>query len=109
MVGTFLVHQETQNEERTVKPIAGAALASVFTQLPDLLEPAVHPNHRQFFHSIAFSCMVSFFAYQLYRWEPDDNFEKVVRFALLVGCGAYLFHLSMDAFTPRSLPLVGKI
>ena len=35
--------------------------------LPDLLEPALHPNHRQFFHGVLFAAGVSIALYKLYQ------------------------------------------
>lgn len=77
--------------------------------LPDLVEPAHHPHHRQFFHSVAFAALLGYLGYKLYRWKPDEQWQQVVRMLGLVAIGAYLVHLSMDAVTPKSLPLVGRI
>lgn len=84
---------------------SGAALG----KLPDLIEPAVHPHHRQFFHSVVVAAGLVAGMRKLYQWAPDDDFEKLVRAFLLVGGAAYLSHLALDALTSRSLPLVGKI
>lgn len=74
-----------------------------------MLEPASHPNHRQFFHSLAFAGVLGMAAHKLYTWEPDNSFDEATRFVLLVGVGAYLIHLLLDAGTPKSLPLIGKL
>ena len=107
--GAILGNHETENGERSTKPLIGAALGAVLTNFPDLLEPAVHPHHRQFFHSVAFCCLVGWGAYYLYKWEPDEEWKKTIRFALLVGGGALLIHMALDAITKRSLPLIGKV
>lgn len=44
---------DAQAGKLTFKPIVGAGLAVLLTNLPDQMEPATHPNHRQFFHSVA--------------------------------------------------------
>ena len=108
-IGAILGNQETRNRERSPKPLIGAALGVALTNIPDLLEPAVHPHHRQFFHSVAFCCLVGWGTYELYKWDPDEEWKKVIRFALLVGGGALIIHLALDAITKRSLPLIGKV
>jgi len=108
-IGVILGHLEGTNKEPSPKPLIGAGLAALLTNLPDLLEPALHPQHRQFFHRVAFVGLIGLAGYKLYTWEPDDDWERVLRFLLLVGCGAVLVHLAVDALTKRSLPWVGKI
>lgn len=97
----------TDNPDRETSvhhPLAAGAIGAALGKLPDLIEPAVHTHHRQFFHSVVVAGMR-----KLYQWAPDDGFEKLVRAFLLVGGAAYLSHLALDALTSRSLPLVGKI
>lgn len=107
-VGSACFYAESHQSQRTAKPLLGAALSAVLTNLPDMLEPASHPNHRQFFHSLAFAGVLGMAAHKLYTWEPDNSFDEATRFVLLVGVGAYLIHLLLDAGTPKSLPLIGK-
>jgi len=90
-------------------PFVAGALASVFTNLPDLIEPATNPNHRQFFHSVAFAGAISYGLKCAYDWEPDSNQKRMLRHMLLILGGAYLTHLALDAFTRKSLPLLGKL
>lgn len=108
VVGTACFYSEPNQQEKSGKPLAGTALAAVFTNLPDVFEPALHPNHRQFFHSWAFAGILGLTAHKIYKWEPDNSFDASVRFVLLVGSAAYLLHLFLDAGTPKSLPLIGK-
>jgi inner membrane protein len=77
---------------------AGAAIAA----LPDLLEPAHHPNHRSLFHSICCGEVLAYGAFGKHseRWRDDD------RHAVRVGAVAYLSHLFLDAGTPKSLPFI---
>lgn len=107
-VSGTLVHLE-HGGKQTGMPLIGGALAAFLTNLPDMLEPAAHPNHCQFFHSLAFAAAVGLGWRKLYLWQPEDEAQKLLRFALQVGCAAYLVHLSLDASTSRSLPIVGKI
>lgn len=109
LVGGFLLAQENQQGKTTLAPIGGSLLASICTNLPDILEPAIHPHHRQFFHSFAFATIVGGGMYKLYQWEPKTEMEKLQKFCLMIAGSAYLIHLAMDACTKRSLPLLGKI
>lgn len=102
-------HSETKNGVSAWKPLASAAAAAGLGSLPDLLEPAIHPNHRQFFHSIIFAGLVGYGVYKAYKWRPKDTGDQLLRWVLLIAGGAYLTHLAMDAVTSKSLPLVGKI
>jgi inner membrane protein len=89
-------------------PFVAAGLGAGFGTLPDILEPAFHPNHRQFFHSVAFGMLVGLGLYKTYQWAPDSTLGEVFRAVALVGGTAYLVHLLMDATTTKSLPLMGK-
>lgn len=52
-------------QRREDRPVDGTSLAvgaaaACLPSLPDFLEPAVHPSHRQFFHSVTFAVALSF-------------------------------------------------
>ena len=92
-------------------PVDGAALAmgaaaACLPSLPDWVEPAVHPNHRRFFHSVAFGAGIAYAMRRAYMWETEEPWQRVARLAILVGGAAYLAHLVRDAFTAKSLPLI---
>ncbi len=108
-VGTDLGWSEKHCGEQSAKPIAGAVLAGGLTKLPDILEPARHPHHRQFFHSLAFAGLLGWGASKVYEWQPEHPVDKAIRFVLLVGAASYMVHLALDACTSKSLPLLGKI
>jgi len=108
-VGTALAHAEYNSNEKTMRPVVGALLATGTTNLPDLIEPAAHPNHRQFFHSVAFAGILGWGAYKVYEWEPEHPVDKAIRFVLLVGAAGYLIHLALDACSAKSLPIIGKV
>jgi membrane-bound metal-dependent hydrolase YbcI (DUF457 family) len=77
--------------------------------LPDLLEPATSPHHRQFFHSVAFATILATGMKKLYHWQPQTPGDVHMRKILFsVGFG-YLAHLGADATTTMSIPLVGKL
>lgn len=104
--GTVARHQYVNNGEVDWKPVGAALLAGKLGSLPDMLEPAFHPNHRGFFHSVTFLAGVGYGGYRLYKWEPEDDFGKLLRWMGMVTCGAIGVHLLMDATTRKSLPLI---
>lgn len=108
-VGIACFAVERERLHRSERPVMGAILAAGFTKLPDMLEPAVHPNHRQFFHSVTFAGMLGLVAHKVYHWRPDNPKDETVRFISLVCMSAYFIHLLLDAGTPKSLPLIGKL
>ena len=63
---------ENNQEEPTAKPLVAGSLAWLAGTLPDILEPARHPNHRQFFHSLAFAGLVGHGVYKAWKWEPGE-------------------------------------
>lgn len=98
-------------QQREGRPVDASALAmgtaaALLPSLPDVLEPAVHPNHRRFFHSLTFALAVGYSMRRAYAWETQGPWEQLARYALLVGGAAYLAHLARDAFTAKSLPLI---
>lgn len=93
------------------KPLDGStivmgAAAACLPSLPDILEPALNPNHRKFFHSVTFAVMLGCAMRRVYKWETEGEWERLARILLLVGGAAYLAHLARDAFTAKSLPLI---
>lgn len=105
--GTFAIH-ESQSGKATAKPVVAGSLAAALANLPDRLEPAIHPNHRQFFHSLTAALLVGCAGYKLYKWQPTEDWQQVVRLAALVACGAYVLHLAADSLTKNSIPLLGR-
>lgn len=109
LVGAALLSIESRKKEFTHAPITGSAIAAVCTNIPDWLEPAMHPHHRQFFHSFAFAGLVGYGMYKAYQWEAASDLDKFIRFGLLAAGAGVLIHLAMDSATSRSLPILGKI
>lgn len=109
LTGAAIFNMEAKEGKQTLAPIRGSVLAALCTNLPDILEPAIHPHHRQFFHSVTFAALIFGGMCKLYQWEPQTEGEKLLKFCLLVAGGSYLIHLAMDACTRRSLPLLGKV
>jgi len=102
------------DDDRKISPVhhsaAAGAIGAILGRLPDMLEPSVgNPHHRQFYHSFTMLGMASWGVHKMYKWEPQNDMEKLLRGIILIGGIAYLSHLVSDAFTKRSLPLVGRI
>lgn len=77
---------------------AGGAVAL----LPDVLEPAEHPNHRQFFHSVAAAGLVAFAV----SGRHTEGYSPQVRKLLCVlGC-SYLSHVLLDSDTPKGIRFI---
>lgn len=90
-------------------PIIAPALGAFFGKLPDIIEPAYHPNHRQFFHSTVIFSAIGLGLYKVYHWELETGFEKIMRGVMLISGCSYLSHLICDSTTPKGLPLIGKL
>ena len=93
---------------------AGAAVG----RLPDILEPATHPNHRAFFHSFAFGVTLGAGAINVWRTIEDKREERkaagvqqvtlveILLGLLLIAIIVFLLHLLMDGFTKKGLPII---
>lgn len=97
-----------KREDAVPYAAAGCVGGYCFSTLPDLIEPATNPHHRQFFHSLVFAGALAYGLYKLYQWEPETPGYEVLRVVGLLAGGAYLVHLAFDATTKRSLPLIGR-
>ncbi len=105
-VGGVALIAHNDQAEPSAEPLAAAGIAYMSGTLPDILEPAYHPNHRQFCHSLAFAGMVGFGMYKAYKYKPETTMQEWLRFAVLAIGGAYLVHLAMDGTTPKGLPIL---
>lgn len=101
--------EQKSQKPPTARPILGGVVGALSASLPDLIEPATTPNHRQFFHSILFGAVVGACLYELHKWKPDDELQRLVKLILNCAGAAYLLHLLADATTKKSLPLVGRL
>lgn len=102
-------HAQSQGRGPMLGVLLSGGWSALATKLPDLLEPAEHPNHRQFLHSAIFGLLVGKLTYEGYCWVPANDRERVWRELILLGGGAYLLHLVLDSITPRGIPLLGKV
>ena len=90
-------------------PLVALACGALLGKLPDVIEPANNPHHRQFFHSWVFLSALSGAMKGVWDMKPETEVGRLARAAGLIVGGAYISHLMADAVTPRSLPLIGKL
>jgi inner membrane protein len=108
VTGLLYVLRETKPEARLPHPALGGIVAVLTASLPDVLEPATSPNHRQFCHSVVFAAGLMAALNEVYDWAPDTPLCKFIRDVLLSAGLAYLIHLGLDATTAKSIPWLGK-
>ena len=125
VVSAFVAAAKQGREPHPLELLGGVLGGVAGSRLPDAFEPAVHPNHRQFAHSVTFAlgtgatvAPAGFRAQQSLAEQAEQIAETdPVSAALLrvfggMAAGAapgYLSHLAADARTPKSIPLLGKL
>lgn len=107
--GVHVAHDLHRHGQLTPAPLVTGGLATMLASLPDWIEPATNPHHRQFFQSLIFGCAVGYGTYRLYKYQPETPMQAWLRWLGMIAGGAYLAHLICDAGTPRSLPLLGRL
>lgn len=105
---TYLASQPEDQQKGLAHPLVGGTASALLASLPDVIEPAIHPHHRHFFHSIAFAGLVGYGLHRAYQWKPDTAWQELLRNTTLIVGSAYLLHLAADFLTARSLPVLGK-
>lgn len=108
VAGLLVCLRHRNAEARLPHPVVGGIVAALTASLPDLLEPATSPNHRQFCHSVVFAAALSVVLREVYDWAPDTPLGQFAREVLLSAGLAYLIHLGVDATTAKSIPWLGK-
>jgi membrane-bound metal-dependent hydrolase YbcI (DUF457 family) len=93
-----------KKKELTLGGIAGSlGIGIIGGTFPDSVEPATNPNHRHFFHSIAFSLAIILGRKKLYEiLGLNEEIKRYFDWFL----SAYGSHLICDAQTPKGLPFV---
>jgi len=87
--------------------VVGGALGG---KMPDILEPSLNnPNHRQFCHSVAVLAVGGWLYALLRDWDGQSPTDRLVKHFIMGVLAGYGSHLGLDATTPRSLPLLGKL
>lgn len=86
--------------------VTAGVVGAIAGKLPDILEPAAHPNHRKFFHSVVFFALLAKGMHWLYKWQPEEEWQKALRHVGLIASAGYASHLLLDGITPKSLPII---
>jgi hypothetical protein len=81
----------------------GYGTGAIAAQLPDILEPSIHPGHRNFFHSVGFGTLAILGTKKLNDNPAIPEGLKLVMNSAAVG---YVSHLVLDGNTPAGLPIV---
>jgi membrane-bound metal-dependent hydrolase YbcI (DUF457 family) len=82
-----------------------AAFGTAAALVPDIIEPALSPNHRSFAHSLAAGCGLIRLAVDQCGAENQD-WDQWHKILWAVATAGYLSHLVADGCTPRGLPLL---
>lgn len=88
---------------KVLETALAAGIGAIGGLLPDLLEPALHPNHRQFFHSYVAG---GFLVVANHHVSERSDVDPALRAALHLGSLGFASHLWADAGTPKGLPIV---
>jgi len=98
--------------------LLSTAAGATVSRLPDILEPAVHPNHRAFFHSFAFGAVLGFGAVQVGKKIKEKRDQRkalgvdqisgteLLLGIVFIGIIVVIVHLLMDGFTRKGLPFI---
>ncbi len=97
-----------QDDDQNMLPSAliASGIAYATGTLPDIIEPATNPNHRQFFHSWPVFGLVGYGIYKNWQWEPKTKLQNTLKIIGYGIGGAYAVHLMMDSRTPKGLPII---
>lgn len=131
--GACLTITWLSEQKLSLAELLGAILSGVLlAKLPDVLEPAIHPNHRSSFHSVAFAgtalpaawsvtlekrqekirlaqecerrATMSQSEQEKNTWKQQASWHRFCAGVLLGIVPGYASHLAADALTPKSLP-----
>jgi len=133
--GVYILSAWITGEKISFSELLGSALSGVLTaKVPDILEPATHPNHRAVFHSVCFAGLALPNAWaatckkreeiigqaqecerraaiatnnqERDYWSQQANWLRFCAGSLLGLVPGYASHLAADALTPKGLPLL---
>ncbi|HLP10630.1 MAG TPA: hypothetical protein VK177_01800 [Flavobacteriales bacterium] len=82
--------------------VLGGGVGYACATLPDILEPATNPNHRNFFHSYTTLGLTAYGAYKVHQSTMTHQQKLLLNAAIVSYCS----HLLADSETPNSLPLI---
>ena len=95
--------QLTNRKPTFAEAVVAGATGALVALVPDILEPALHPNHRSLFHSVTGGAALVQSARGALRSTTLTAETKFILVLLLIG---YVSHLLADAATPKGLPVL---
>ncbi|MBI5222814.1 metal-dependent hydrolase [Candidatus Micrarchaeota archaeon] len=99
VIAKYMLNEEVNWGNALCWGAVGAGVALV----PDILEPAVSPNHRAIAHSLVTGGALLYTTKRV--WDSSElNSEQKAGASALIG--AYLSHLVADSMTPAGLPVL---
>ena len=133
--GICLLTAVAAGRKISISELIGAVVSGMtFSKLPDILEPAIHPNHRSTFHSLGF---IGAAAPPAWKWseekmqehrrlaemsriqadaatsQQERNRWQMMALAHDLAAGffvgivpGYVSHLLADSLTPKGLPIL---
>ncbi|WP_040508679.1 metal-dependent hydrolase [Leptospira wolffii] len=87
-------------DQKLMRMFVAGSIGAIGGKLPDIFEPADHPNHRQGAHSVAF-ISPSYVSFQELKKKYPE--WEVIIDPLLAG---YASHLLLDSETPMGIPWI---
>jgi membrane-bound metal-dependent hydrolase YbcI (DUF457 family) len=96
-------------QDRGLKIAAAAGVGAIAGLVPDILEPAINPNHRALFHSLLTGAAIIYAGKKTsdsLRLPAGDNKSAWLALATFAFVAGYGSHLGADALTPKGLPLI---
>ena len=101
---SYGIYKRLKQEDWTLEGALGSAAAgAALACLPDVIEPALSPNHRGLAHSFA---LLGMLLATLKHVSDTPDLPPGLKVAISVAIGAYSSHLGVDAFSPKGLPLL---
>jgi len=102
-VGWLLYCKLVDRPVQVGEVLLAAGVGMIGGLLPDLLEPAIHPNHRRFFHSYGATALL---AHANRHVSQQTQMPADTRAAIHLVSLGFFSHLAADAHTPKGLPWV---
>ena len=100
----YLWFKQQRNEQPTAAGVIASAIVGLGTSMiPDILEPATNTNHRELFHSLGVSAILTSGMDNFMKKQDVTDEQKIVALSAFAG---YASHLVLDAFTSRGLPVI---
>lgn len=119
-LGSLVIQDQLHDNKEldTRHLLLSTGTGAAVSRLPDILEPAFHPNHRAFFHSFTFGALLGFAGVQVVKKIKEKRRQRktlglqqisgteILLAIALVAIVVISLYLLMDMFTKRGLPVV---